>query len=110
MAIKSFEVSGLPGHADAPLIRTLHRDLNIITGRNGSGKTTLLKLLWYITSGNIEHALREIPFSRASVLTDDYKITIVRKDPYSCRIDIIKDDKNHVFEDHFVTNERYTHY
>jgi predicted ATP-binding protein involved in virulence len=73
--INSIEIIGLPRH-DQPLKAKFNRDLNILTGRNGSGKTTLLKLLWYIISGNIERALKEVPFTRATIETDDYTITV----------------------------------
>lgn len=51
-------------------------DLNILTGKNGSGKTRALKLAWYVVSGNVEHAVREIPFTSATVETTEYSITI----------------------------------
>lgn len=77
--IKRFEVTGLP-KADSPLIaQNLNLDLNIFTGRNGSGKTTLLKLLWYVISGNIEHAAREVPFSSVYVETNAYSIRIKKR-------------------------------
>ncbi|MXQ13976.1 AAA family ATPase [Microvirga makkahensis] len=101
MIIKRFEVTGLPGHADRPLVRRLHPDLNIITGRNGSGKTMLLKLLWYITSGNIEHATREVPFTRATIETDEYTITVNRITSSQSKIEILRGGEKFVFEDMF---------
>ena len=59
----------------------LNNDLNILTGKNGSGKTTVLKLIWYLMSGNIEHALREIPFTEAILTTSDYELSIKRTGP-----------------------------
>lgn len=74
--LTSFKFEGIPG------LRNIHHhlnpDMNILTGRNGSGKTTVLKLLWYLTSGNIEVALSEVPFSRAVVETTDYIINVER--------------------------------
>lgn len=80
MRIKRFEVTGLPKHDSPPIVRQLNDDLNIFTGRNGSGKTTLLKLLWYVISGNIEHAVREVPFSSVHVETNEYAIRITKRD------------------------------
>lgn len=79
MQIKKFEVKGLPKIESAPISRDLNTDLNIFTGRNGSGKTTLLKLLWYIVSGNIEHAIREVPFSSVYVETSEYSIRVNKR-------------------------------
>src|ERR1700693_2362777 len=86
--IKQFEVTGLPAEKSAPISHVLHDDLNILTGRNGSGKTTLLKLLWYIISGNIEHAVREVPFSSAHIETSEYSIT-VRRQGEATQIDLV---------------------
>lgn len=61
-----------------------HKDLNIITGKNGSGKTTTLKLLWYLLSGNIEWAIKEINFENAEITTDKLKLTL-RRNPLSVR-------------------------
>lgn len=79
MQIKKFEVKGLPKIDSAPISRELNADLNIFTGRNGSGKTTLLKLLWYVVSGNIEHAIREVPFTSVYVETTEYSIRINKR-------------------------------
>lgn len=86
MKIKSFEVVGLLGR-DSPLNITFHEDLNIITGRNGSGKTSALKLLWYILSGNILIALREVNFKKARLETTDYECTVYRLSSNTCRVD-----------------------
>jgi len=72
--IREFSVTNLNGQLTANL--TFHSDLNLITGRNGSGKTTVLKLLWYLTSGNIERISSEMSFERASVVTDDYSLLL----------------------------------
>lgn len=73
--------------------------MNIITGRNGSGKTSALKLLWYILSGNIYLALREVTFKKATLETTDYECTIYRESLHTCRIDWKVGDQRRVFED-----------
>jgi len=88
LRIKHFSVSGLPNEKSAAISHELNDDLNIVTGRNGSGKTTLLKLLWYIISGNIEHAAREVPFSLVRLETTDYAITIRKQNNDVREIDI----------------------
>ncbi|MFG6489593.1 AAA family ATPase [Roseateles sp. BYS78W] len=98
MHIKSFEVNGLMGR-DAPLILTFNRDINIVTGRNGSGKTSILKLLWYIMSGNIFQALKEVNFKKATLETSEYIITVYRLSPYTCRIDWKDASGEETFED-----------
>lgn len=96
--ITKIEVVGLPRH-DQPVRVDLNSDLNIITGRNGSGKTTLLKLLWYIISGNIEHALREVPFTRATIDTTEYSITVHKLSSSDCRVELQIEGKQQLFED-----------
>ncbi|MFO1103734.1 MAG: ATP-binding protein [Methylocystis sp.] len=98
MIITNIEVDGLPRH-DKPIKAKLNSDLNIVTGRNGAGKTTLLKLLWYIISGNIEHAVREVPFTRASVTTDQYSITITKSVSNEVRIEFHKNGERTLFTD-----------
>lgn len=96
--INRIEVSGLPRQTK-PLSVQLFADLNILTGRNGSGKTTLLKLLWYVISGNIERALAEVPFSRVTVETDDYIISVIKISFNQCKVEITKDGVKTVYED-----------
>lgn len=96
--IKSVEVTGLPRH-EKSLAFDLNEDLNIITGRNGSGKTTLLKLIWYIISGNISLAIREVPFQRARIVTSDYDIVINRASSNQCKIEFSRADDKNFFED-----------
>lgn len=98
MHIKSFEVIGLLGR-DSPLRLDFHRDLNIVTGRNGSGKTSILKLLWYIMSGNILQALKEVNFKKATLETSDYSCAIYRLSQLTCRIDWHDSDGDYTFED-----------
>lgn len=57
--------------------------LNIITGSNGSGKTTFLKACWYLYSGNIGNALREINFQKMEIETDQLTLTVTCSDPNS---------------------------
>jgi len=104
--IKSFEVTGLSGREGA-IKQTLNKDINIITGRNGSGKTTLIKLLWYIISGNIHHAIREIKFNKASIETDAYVISIRMKTHNTCEISLTRDGKTFEFEDFYDEDEHY---
>jgi predicted ATP-binding protein involved in virulence len=73
--------------------------MNIITGRNGSGKTSALKLLWYILSGNILLALKEVPFRKVTLETTDYECTVYRISANTCRVDWRAGDEHSVFED-----------
>ena len=63
-------------------------DLNILTGRNGAGKTTLLKLIWYIISGNIFEALKEVNFRSINIETDDYNCTVIRTSKFTCKVEL----------------------
>jgi predicted ATPase len=98
MYIKEMTVTGLFGGSEK---NTLHfnKDLNIITGRNGSGKTTLLKLAWFIMSGNILHALREVPFKEFQMETSEYNCKVTRSGPTHCSIEIERDGQLQTFED-----------
>lgn len=98
MKIKSFEVAGLLGR-DSTLRLSFNQDMNIITGRNGSGKTSALKLLWYILSGNILLALKEVSFKKATLETTHYQCTVYRTSRNTCRIDWREGEVSHVFED-----------
>lgn len=98
MKIKTFEVSGLLGR-EGQTRAVFHDDINIITGRNGAGKTSLLKLLWYVISGNILIALREVPFSKCELTTSSYKVAIHRTGPQNCRVEMSIGDRDYVFED-----------
>lgn len=76
MKIRRFDVQWAAGRGSALTSAEINSDLTIFTGRNGSGKTTVLKLLWYVISGNVEHAVREVPFTALSLETDLYKIQL----------------------------------
>lgn len=86
MRLKSFKVAGLLGKVGS-FSTEFNNDINIVTGRNGSGKTSALKLLWYIVSGNILLALREVEFSSVTVETTEYSCTVHRLTRSTCRVD-----------------------
>lgn len=101
MRILSFEVLGLLGR-ESKIGGPLSSDLNILTGRNGAGKTSLLKLLWYIISGNILEALREVPFQKATIVTDEYECSVIRLGQHTCKVELTRPDgPTIVFEDHY---------
>lgn len=87
MRIKSFEVLGLMRKENSISAR-LEPDLNILTGRNGAGKTTILKLIWYIISGNIYEALKDVNFDRIRIVTDEYECSVVRTGKITCKIEL----------------------
>lgn len=80
MKLKSIEVIELFGNKNESVKYNFHDDLTILTGKNGSGKTTILKLAWFIISGNISLALREIDFLTCTLETSDYLFIIKRND------------------------------
>lgn len=98
MKIKQFEVVGLFGR-DSAVKLNLETDLSILTGRNGAGKTSILKLLWYIISGNVQHAVREVPFQRATVVTSEYECTVHRINRNTCKVELITNGERIIFED-----------
>jgi predicted ATP-binding protein involved in virulence len=98
MKIREIEVINLFGKSEK-LSSSLNADINIITGRNGSGKTTVMKLIWYVMSGNIIHALREVNFDKVKIVTDVYECTVVRLGPLKCKVEMVYDGVRHVFED-----------
>jgi predicted ATP-binding protein involved in virulence len=99
MKVKELCVIGLFGRGEEELTLRFNEDLNILTGRNGSGKTSLLKLLWYILSGNLLLALREVNFKRATLVTSEYTCTIIRTGKQSCKVEFESNGSSHVFED-----------
>ncbi len=98
MKIIRAEVIGLLNRHEI-LTLDFHTDLNIVTGRNGAGKTSILKLLWYVVSGNILLALKEVPFKKLTVETDRYTCIIYRTGSLDCRIELTIGNEQHVFED-----------
>lgn len=104
MKIEAFEVIGLFGSAKT-ISAILQPDLNIFTGPNGAGKTTLLKLLWYIISGNIRIAIREIVFSKVSLITDNYSFILTKLGPNDCKIEHDSIHGSMIFENEFDESE-----
>lgn len=98
MKIKSIIVSGLFGK-NKTTEYSFNDDLNIITGRNGSGKTTLMKLAWFIISGNILIALREVDFNLCTIVTSEYTCTVIRTGPIHCKIELEIDNAKYYYED-----------
>ncbi len=98
MHIEKFTVSGLFENEGVQTL-SFNKDLNIMTGRNGSGKTTLLKLAWFIISGNVLDALREVPFTECELITSDYTCRVIRTGPVHCSIELTIDGQIHIFED-----------
>jgi len=92
LRVIKFEVSGLFGR-EGLIELDFNSDINIITGRNGSGKTSVLKLLWYIVSGNILLALKEVEFKKATLVTDLYECTVHRLSRSTCKVDWIQDGR-----------------
>lgn len=90
-------VTGLFGKPKSVAYK-FNSDLNILTGRNGSGKTTLMKLAWFIISGNVLLALREIDFKICTVVTDIYSCTVTRTGPIHCKIELEMNGERYVFE------------
>jgi len=97
LKIKSVNVTGLFGKPKSVAYK-FNSDLNILTGRNGSGKTTLMKLAWFIISGNVLLALREIDFKICTVVTDIYSCTVTRTGPIHCKIELEMNGERYVFE------------
>lgn len=98
MKILNFEVHDLHGH-EGVVGGAFNTDLNILTGRNGSGKTSVLKLIWYIISGNMLQALREVVFREATVETTEYRCTVYRLSRATCRVQLRIDGRTFDFED-----------
>lgn len=100
MKIKSVKIFGLHKHSEI-INLTFNDDLNIITGRNGAGKTTILKLIWYVLSGHIDLAIKEIEFDKLFVCTDIYKCSINKINKNTCKVEWRWEnkEKEEVFED-----------
>lgn len=98
MKLKSVNVIGL-FEKNQNVTYNFNPDLNILTGRNGSGKTTIMKLAWFIISGNVLLALREINFKVCTVVTDIYSCTVTRTGSLTCKIELEVNGDRHFFED-----------
>lgn len=98
MKLKKLEITGLLGK-DEVIDVNFNDDINILTGRNGSGKTSVLKLVWYIISGNILLALREVIFSKVTIVTSEYECTIYKLSRSTCKIELTRDGEKRIFED-----------
>ena len=100
--IQSLEVRGLNGRFDYELPvnqESFNHDLNIFTGPNGSGKTTLLKLIWFLTSGNLERIIPDIPFQYVEIHTNKFwmsmeKLKSKEKIKFDWEFDDTKNDEN----------------
>lgn len=109
MKIKSIEVEGLLGRS-GKLRADFHNDLNIITGRNGAGKTTFLKLCWYIISGSVSQALSEISFNTVEVVTDKYRLSLIKLNANTCKAEFTRPDGDVIFlEDEFESDGQFLH-
>lgn len=76
-----------------------NRDLTILTGRNGAGKTSLLKLIWYIMSGNLLLALKDVPFGVCELQTNEYTCKVTRTGTLTCQVELTHGSKQFLFED-----------
>lgn len=77
MKIESFTVEGLFKSREPIILDLKDKNIYVLSGKNGAGKTTTLKLMWYIISGNLEKALIEVPFYKATLETDVYIFEVV---------------------------------
>lgn len=98
MKLKEIYITGLLGKQDT-VKYLLNDDLNILTGKNGAGKTTIIKLVWFIVSGNVSLALREINFTSCKIVTDIYECTIHKLNRNICKISFIHEGKEYLFTD-----------
>lgn len=106
MKIKSAEIVGLNG-LDNHIKLDFNDDLNIITGRNGSGKTNILKLIWYVISGNISYALKEISFDTIKIKTSNYTLEVTKKSNISCSYKLNIGEKHFLNDDYIVDDNGY---
>ncbi|WOI35026.1 ATP-binding protein [Tritonibacter scottomollicae] len=98
MYIEKIVTTGLLG-VEGERVFELNRDLNILTGRNGSGKTTMMKLAWFIISGNILLALREVEFQTCEIFTSEYRCKVIRTGPVHCSVEVTHEGTEYLFED-----------
>lgn len=82
--IQSLEVKGLNNRFDYEFpgdeFPEFFPDFNLFTGTIGTGKTTLLKLIWYLTSGNLQRVIYEIPFQSVSIKTSQFSLSMDQTD------------------------------
>lgn len=98
MKLKEIYITGLLGKKE-PIKYSLNDDLNILTGKNGAGKTTIIKLVWFIVSGNISLALKEIKFTSCKIVTDVYECNINILNRNTCKISFMHEGKSYSFTD-----------
>lgn len=106
MKIKSAEIIGLNG-LNNHIKLDFNDDLNIITGRNGSGKTNILKLIWYVISGNISYALKEISFDTIKIKTSNYTLEVTKKSNISCSFKLNVGEKYFSNDDYIADDNGY---
>ena len=100
MKIETFTVEGLFNSRDPISLDLKDKNIYVLSGKNGAGKTTILKLMWYFISGNLEKALIEVPFKKATLETDVYTfevtVTNEKENPFTTILkykDLSKIDK-----------------
>ena len=100
MKIEKFTVEGLFNSRDPISLDLKDKNIYVLSGKNGAGKTTILKLMWYFISGNLEKALIEVPFKKATLETDVYTfevtVTNEKENPFTTILkykDLSKIDK-----------------
>lgn len=91
MKIISLKIDGFRGDKEIEFFPG--EQISVITGSNGSGKTNIIKMIWSILSGNIIIALREIPFSSATLTTTEYKCKVIRTGRLDCIVEYSKKNK-----------------
>jgi len=67
-----------------------------------------MKLMWYIMSGNIENALLEINFDRASLTTSSYTCIVYKISKNTCRIEFNDGGGMQSFEDEIDPDALYS--
>ena len=72
--IQNLKVDGLNERFDYDF--SFYEDVNIFIGHIGTGKTTLLKLIWFLTSGNLQRVISEIPFQYISIKVSEFSLSM----------------------------------
>lgn len=75
--INSLKIKGLNNERDIDLI--FNNNVNLLTGNNGCGKTTILKILWYLTSPNVERIFGDIAFDQINFQCSQYSVELSGK-------------------------------